>query len=57
MARVLGGIKGRFILSIKLPPIRRAFECFRLRPVRLSYTLAGNDNAKAARELVITGRR
>jgi DNA adenine methylase len=58
MAEVLRGLKGRFILSINdVPAIRRTFEGFALKPVRLSYSLAGNNNAKTARELIITDRR
>jgi DNA adenine methylase len=58
MADVLRGLKGRFILSINdVPEIRRAFKGFALKPVRLSYTLAGGDKARPARELIITGRR
>lgn len=56
MAEVLSGIKGRFILSINdVPEIRKTFASFRLRPVSLSYTVAGSDNARPARELIITG--
>ncbi|RJF70910.1 DNA adenine methylase [Rhodopseudomonas palustris] len=56
MAEVLAGIKGRFILSINdVPAIRRTFAGFRMRPVELTYSLAGNDNAKPAKELIITG--
>jgi DNA adenine methylase len=58
MADVLRGLKGRFILSINdVPQIRRTFEGFTLKPVRLSYTLAGGNKTRAARELIITGRR
>lgn len=57
MAKVLGALKGRFILSINdVPEIRRTFAGFRLKPVRLSYSLPGADKAMAARELIITGR-
>ena len=58
MADILRGLKGRFILSINdVPQTRRAFAGFMLRPVKLSYTLAGNSNARPARELIITGGR
>jgi len=58
MAEVLSGLQGRFILSINdVPEIRKAFARFALKPVSLSYSLPGNDNAHAARELIITGRR
>ncbi|MFH0303213.1 DNA adenine methylase [Bradyrhizobium sp. 31Argb] len=56
MAEVLTRIKGRFILSINdVPEIRRTFAGFRLRPVRLTYTVAGSSNARPARELIISG--
>jgi DNA adenine methylase len=58
MAGVLRALKGRFILSINdVPQIRKTFAGFTLKPVRLSYTLAGGDKAQAARELIITARR
>lgn len=58
MADVLSRIKGRFILSINdVPAIRRTFSGFTLKPVRLTYTVAGNSNARPARELIITRRR
>lgn len=48
MAKVLRGIKGRFILSINdVPAIRRTFSGFRLKPVRLTYSV----------KLIITDRR
>jgi DNA adenine methylase len=57
MAAVLMSLKGRFILSINdVPQIRPTFEGFTLKPVRLSYTISGNTNSKAARELIITKR-
>lgn len=56
MADVLSHLQGRFILSINdVPAIRKAFAGFRLRPVRLTYTLSDRTNAKEARELIITG--
>ena len=39
-----------------VPAVRQTFAAFRLTPVKLTYSLAGNDNAKRARELIITGR-
>ena len=57
MASVLSGLQGRFILSINdVPAIRKTFGGFRLRPVRLTYTVARKGPAmKAAKELIITG--
>jgi DNA adenine methylase len=57
MAEVLRGLQGRFILSINdVPAIRQTFAGFRMRPVRLTYTVACKAGAaKAARELIITG--
>jgi DNA adenine methylase len=59
MAEVLAGLQGRFILSINdVPDIRKAFAGFRMRPVRLTYTLAGHAGPlRDARELIVTGRR
>lgn len=58
MAEVLRSLKGRFILSINdVPAIRKTFAGFRMVPVRLSYSLPGNDNAHRARELIISGER
>lgn len=58
MAEVLSALKGRFILSINdVPEIRRTFAGFSVQQVRLTYSISGNDNAKQARELIITGRR
>ena len=57
MASVLSSLQGRFILSINdVPAIRKTFSGFRLRPVRLTYTVARKGLAtKAAKELIITG--
>lgn len=57
MADVLRGLKGRFILSINdVPEIRHIFAEFKLRPVRLTYTVT-KGAARPARELIITDRR
>ncbi|UFZ05501.1 DNA adenine methylase [Bradyrhizobium ontarionense] len=56
MADVLSRLKGRFILSLNdTPEVRKTFHGFALRPVRLTYSVAASTNAKAARELIITG--
>lgn len=58
MANVLRGLKGRFIMSINdVPGIRKTFAGFRLRPVRLTYSVARSNKAHQARELIITGRK
>ncbi len=58
MAKVLGSIKGRFILSINdVPEIRRAFAGFRLKPVQLTYSISRRVKAYPARELIITDRK
>lgn len=59
MAAALNGLQGRFIMSINdVPAIRRTFAGFRLRPVQVTYTLAGHAGPlRGARELLITGRR
>lgn len=57
MAEILGGLQGRFILSINdVPQVRKTFARFRLRPVGLTYTVT-RDRARPARELIITGPR
>jgi DNA adenine methylase len=54
LARLLGEIKGRFLLSINdVPEVREWFVGFNLEPVGLNYT-AGMKNNKKARELFIT---
>ncbi len=56
MAQILGGIKGRFIMSINdTPEIRSLFAAFSIEEAETSYTVGGQSNAKAVRELIITG--
>jgi DNA adenine methylase len=58
LAEALSRLQGRFIMTLNdVPEVRRVFAKFRLEPVSLTYSLAGNDNAKPARELIITGKR
>lgn len=58
MAEVLRALKGRFIMSINdVPEIRKTFAGFRLRPVRLTYSVARSNKAHQARELIITAGR
>jgi DNA adenine methylase len=57
MASVLGGIKGRFLLSINdHPEVRRIFAGFHFEEVRTRYTIAGNASGKAklVGELIIS---
>lgn len=56
LARVLETLQGRFIMTLNdVPAVRETFEGFRLEPVRLSYSLAGGQHTKAAKELIIRG--
>jgi len=58
LAAVLARLKARFIMTLNdVADVRRTFAAFRLEPVRLSYTLAGGDQVKPARELIITEKR
>lgn len=55
MATLLSTIKGKFILSINdVPEIRGCFKDFIIKEVNCTYTAGGNDNAKQAKELIIT---
>jgi len=54
IAAILGGLKGRFILSINDHPIARAaFSAFAIDEVGVTYRVSGEPTA--ARELIITG--
>lgn len=56
MARLLATLKGRFIMSINdRPEIRELFAGFSIEAVPTTYQVAGNNNAKAVTELVISG--
>lgn len=56
MAEVLGGLKGRFILSINdHPDIRETFSEFSTSPVQTTYSVGGADRAKSVGELIIQG--
>lgn len=56
MARVLRGLKGRFILTLNdVPEVRHIFAGFKLAKATVTYTLAGTDKALRAGELIITG--
>jgi DNA adenine methylase len=57
MAEVLGGLKGRFIMSLNdVPGVRECFGSFRLSEVSTSYTISrtSNDAAGARAELLIS---
>lgn len=55
LAERLGGLKGRFILSINdVPEIREMFAAFTIEPVSLTYTAARHAGTEA-RELIISG--
>ncbi|MEX2126985.1 MAG: DNA adenine methylase [Xanthobacteraceae bacterium] len=58
VADALRGLQGRFILTINdRPETRKAFAGFARRSVGLSYTIAGGEHRRPARELFITGPR
>lgn len=55
MAERLAAIKGRFILSINdVPEIRELFSGCQIRPVELTYSIAGGSGTNA-KELIIEG--
>ncbi|WP_244593242.1 DNA adenine methylase [Rhodoblastus acidophilus] len=56
MAEALGGLKGNFILTINdLPQTREIYAAFRLESVDLTYQAGGADEAKAVKELIVSG--
>jgi DNA adenine methylase len=55
MAEVLGGIQGRFILSLNDHlEVRRIFAAFNMEEVRTRYTVGGQGKAKDVGELIIS---
>jgi DNA adenine methylase len=57
MAKVLKGLKGRFILSLNdRPEVRECFKAFQIKRVETVYTAGGGNNAKKVGEVLITGR-
>ncbi|MCE2749229.1 MAG: DNA adenine methylase [Rhodobacter sp.] len=55
MAGALGGISGRFILSLNdVPGVRETFGQFLLHPVMTTYTIAGTGPVPPRRELLIS---
>ena len=56
MARILGEIEGRFILSINdVPEIRRQFAAFHIEEAKVTYTISRGE-ASPAGELVVADR-
>lgn len=56
LAEALRGLQGRFVMTVNdVPELRRLFRWARVKGVPVSYSLPGNEAAKAARELIITG--
>lgn len=56
LAAQLGGIKGRFIMTLNdVPEVREIFAGFKRSSVPTTYTVGGGDKAKSVRELIITG--
>ena len=54
MAGILGGIEGRFLLSLNdRPEVRELFGAFRIEPVRTTYTLDAR-HARRAGELLVS---
>jgi DNA adenine methylase len=54
LAELLGGINGRFVLSINdTPGVRSVFGHFNLEEVETRYTIAGSAKAQRAGELII----
>tara|TARA_R110000868_G_scaffold225568_2_gene477790 strand:- start:5803 stop:6621 length:819 start_codon:yes stop_codon:yes gene_type:complete len=57
LADQLGGIKGRFILSINdTPGVRETFKPFKMKAVDTNYSVGGGKRQSKAKELIITGR-
>jgi len=55
MAAQLGGIAGRFLLSLNdHPEVRRIFAAFAMVELDVTYTVGGGEKAQHARELVIS---
>ncbi|WP_339760681.1 DNA adenine methylase [uncultured Hoeflea sp.] len=54
MAKVLAGIKGRFILSLNdRPEVREVFSEFRFADVGLTYTLRGGEGSKVGEVIIL----
>ena len=60
LALLLGGIRGRFILSLNdLPEVRETFAGFEMTEIRTTYTISSkrNDPAGSRAELLISNQR
>lgn len=58
MAGLLAALKGRFILSLNdRPEVRELFAAFQIEAVETTYSIAGNDKAKRAGEVIISDRK
>jgi DNA adenine methylase len=58
LAVILGGIQGRFILSLNdRPEVRRIFGAFRLERAAVTYKVGHADQSKRYAELLISGPR
>lgn len=56
IAARLKTLQGAFIMTLNdVPEVRAIFDGFTIERVELSYTLAGNDNAKRVGEVIISG--
>lgn len=54
LAKILGKIKGKFILSLNdVPEVRKLFKAFHIREVNTSYSLS-QKSVKPTRELLIS---
>lgn len=57
MAELLGGIRGRFLLSLNdRPEVRRAFARFEIEAVETSYSIAGGGGRGRVGEVLISNR-
>ncbi|MBC7280054.1 DNA adenine methylase [Hoeflea sp.] len=57
MARVLAGIKGRFVLSLNdRPEVRSLFSGFRFADVGLTYTLHGGEGSKVGEVIILDNK-
>lgn len=57
MAKVLAGIKGRFILSLNdRPEVRDVFSAFRFADVGLTYTLHGGEGSKVGEVIILDNK-
>lgn len=57
LAAALSGLQGRFLMSINdVPAVRETFAGFRVRPVKVTYTVA-RGRARRAGELIVSGGR